>query len=63
MLGTRARMVRMQYSICLTYEVHDQSADFIFNFHAAQTAQQTIVAESLQLTPAVLTTLQAGRAC
>ncbi|MGN5351953.1 transglutaminase-like domain-containing protein [Ralstonia sp. 22086] len=51
-------MVRMQYSICLTYEIHDQSADFIFNFHAAQTARQTIVAESLQLTPAVPTTLQ-----
>ncbi|OCS48500.1 transglutaminase-like domain-containing protein [Ralstonia pickettii] len=51
-------MVRMQYSICLTYAIHDQAADFIFNFHAAQTARQTIVAESLQLTPAVRTKLQ-----
>jgi hypothetical protein len=48
----------MQYSICLAYEIRDQAADFIFNFHAAQTARQTIVAESLQLTPAIPTTLQ-----
>jgi len=47
----------MQYSVCLAYEVHDQAADFIFNFHAAQTARQTIVAESLQLVPEAPTAL------
>ncbi|WP_296224666.1 transglutaminase-like domain-containing protein [Ralstonia sp. UBA689] len=44
-------MVRMHYSVGLTYEVHDPTADFIFNFHAAQTARQAIVDESLQLSP------------
>lgn len=46
-------MVRMRYAVSLTYEVHDPTADFIFNFHAAQTARQTVVTESLQLTPAL----------
>ncbi|QWQ12964.1 transglutaminase family protein [Ralstonia solanacearum] len=46
-------MVRMRYAVGLAYEVHDPTADFIFNFHAAQTARQAVVAESLQLTPAL----------
>ncbi|QUP52460.1 transglutaminase family protein [Ralstonia syzygii] len=44
-------MVRMRYSVGLAYEVCDQTADFIFNFHAAQTARQTVFAESLRLGP------------
>ncbi|MEF3063011.1 transglutaminase family protein [Ralstonia solanacearum] len=44
-------MVRMHYSVGLAYEVRDPTADFIFNFHAAQTARQAVVTESLQLTP------------
>ena len=47
-------MVRMRYSVGLRYEVHDSTADFIFNFHAAQTARQVVVAESLQLNPALM---------
>lgn len=46
-------MVRMRYAVGLAYEVHDPTADFIFNFHAAQTARQAVVTESLQLTPAL----------
>jgi transglutaminase-like putative cysteine protease len=40
-------MVRMQFSVRLEYQVVDHPADFILNIHAAQTPQQTIVAESL----------------
>ncbi len=46
-------MVRMRYAVGLSYEVHDPTADFIFNFHAAQTARQAVFSESLQLTPAL----------
>ncbi|CCF95691.1 transglutaminase family protein [Ralstonia solanacearum] len=46
-------MVRMRYAVGLTYEVRDPTADFIFNFHAAQTARQAVTTESLQLTPAL----------
>ena len=46
-------MVRMRYAVGLAYEVHDPTADFIFNFHAAQTARQAVVTESLELTPAL----------
>ncbi|CAJ0701054.1 hypothetical protein LMG19089_02746 [Ralstonia edaphis] len=48
-------MVRMRYSVRLAYEVRDPTADFIFNVHAAKTSRQTIVAESLHLTPAMST--------
>lgn len=40
-------MVRLPFSITLAYEVLDQSADFIFNIHAAATDCQRIVDESL----------------
>lgn len=46
-------MVRMRYAVGLIYEVCDPTADFIFNFHAAQTARQVVITESLQLTPAL----------
>ncbi|CAJ0805557.1 hypothetical protein LMG19083_04254 [Ralstonia psammae] len=46
-------MVRMRYSVCLAYEIRDATADFIFNVHAAMTSRQTVVAESLHLTPAM----------
>ena len=45
-------MIRMQFSIGLNYEIANQASDFIFNIHAAQTAQQHLVAEDLQITPA-----------
>ena len=42
-------MVRLELSTQLGYEVLDAGCDFIFNIHAAQTARQTVVHESLQL--------------
>lgn len=46
-------MVRMRYSVCLAYEIRDATADFIFNVHAAKTSRQTVIAETLHLTPAM----------
>lgn len=46
-------MVRLEYSIELGYQVADLRCDFIFMVHAAQTQQQTIVRESLQLNPSM----------
>jgi transglutaminase-like putative cysteine protease len=40
-------------SIGLWYEIANQPSDFIFNIHAAQTAHQTVVTESLQIDPPV----------
>jgi len=45
------RMVRMELSIELRYEIANQASDFVFNVHAAQTAHQRIVAETLEITP------------
>jgi transglutaminase-like putative cysteine protease len=42
-------MVRLELSTQLGYEVLDAGCDFIFNIHAAHTARQTVVHESLQL--------------
>jgi len=46
-------MVRLDIQVELNYDVGAPGADFIFNIHAAQTARQTIVAESLELSQAV----------
>lgn len=46
-------MVRLQFSIQLAYEIHDETSDFIFNIQAARTQCQTVVEEHL-------TTSQAG---
>lgn len=40
-------MVRMQFSIRLEYQIAVHPGDFILNIHAAQTPQQTVVAENL----------------
>lgn len=42
-------MTRLQFSIELQYDIAPPGSDFIFNIHAAQTQQQSVVAESLQL--------------
>jgi transglutaminase-like putative cysteine protease len=42
-------MVRLQFSIELAYDIDAPGCDFIFSIHAAQTAHQRVVAESLQL--------------
>jgi transglutaminase-like putative cysteine protease len=40
-------MVRLNFSISLTYQVGDASSDFIFNLQAARTLNQRVVAEDL----------------
>lgn len=40
-------MVRLKFSIELNYQVADAGCDFIFNIHAAQTRQQTVLNETL----------------
>jgi hypothetical protein len=42
-------MIRIELQIALRYEVDDGGADFVFNIHAAQTASQTVSAETLLL--------------
>ncbi len=42
-------MIRLQFSNNLSYRVIGQAADFIFNIHAAPTAHQTVLAESLTI--------------
>ena len=42
-------MVRLQFSIELQYAIAAPGSDFIFNLHAAQTPQQSVVQEALQL--------------
>lgn len=47
-------MVRLELSIGLNYEIANQTSDFIFNIHAAQTGHQTVVAERLDITPPMI---------
>ena len=42
-------MVRLTFSIELNYEIFNSDSDFIFNVHAAQTAQQSVVTEQLSI--------------
>jgi transglutaminase-like putative cysteine protease len=42
-------MIRLKFSIDLTYEIADYASDFILNIHAAQTRSQSVVAEQLHL--------------
>lgn len=44
-------MVRMAFSTQLEYDVLDAGCDFIFNIQAAQTHRQTVLEESLSLSP------------
>jgi transglutaminase-like putative cysteine protease len=44
-------MVRLSFAIELKYEIAEQAADFVFNVHAAKTPWQTVVSESLWITP------------
>ncbi|MFN3880928.1 MAG: transglutaminase-like domain-containing protein [Nitrincola lacisaponensis] len=44
-------MVRLEFSIELSYEVLDNSCDFIFNIHPAVTQCQKILSETLSITP------------
>lgn len=51
-------MVRLKFSIRLHYEILCDPADFIFNIHAAATARQTILSESLNVSQPVTLKLQ-----
>ncbi len=44
-------MVRLQLAIELNYEIMHQASDFIFNIHAAQTIHQSVLEESLVISP------------
>lgn len=51
-------MVRLQFSIDLQYQITPPAADFVFNFHAALTASQTVLEESLVIDQHVFTRLE-----
>ena len=42
-------MLRLRFSIELNYDIAQPGCDFIFSIHAAQTAHQIVVAESLEI--------------
>ena len=42
-------MLRLKFSVALNYEIPRGCCDFLFNIQAAQTRQQTLVSESLQI--------------
>jgi transglutaminase-like putative cysteine protease len=44
------RMIRLELSLDLQYDIADPGCDFIFNIHAAHTARQHVLHESLSLT-------------
>jgi len=46
-------MIHLQFSIHLSYQIIGQPADFIFNIHAAPTAHQTVLTESLTISQPV----------
>jgi transglutaminase-like putative cysteine protease len=50
-------MIRLRFSINLSYDIIDQAADFIFNIHAAQTAHQTVLNESLTINQPLASTI------
>lgn len=43
--------VRLQYTVDLAYWVNSAGSDFIFNVQAARTPQQSVLSESLNVTP------------
>lgn len=51
-------MIRLRFSIKLNYEVIDQPANFIFNIHAAETAHQTVLDETLTINPPLTSIIQ-----
>ncbi len=44
-------MIRLAFTIELNYEIAEQSADFVFNIHAAHTPRQAVVTERLAIAP------------
>jgi transglutaminase-like putative cysteine protease len=47
-------MIRLELDVQLNYEIDIGGADFIFNIHAARTAQQTVSNERLRLSQAIV---------
>jgi transglutaminase-like putative cysteine protease len=56
-------MIRLKLSIELSYEIANQASDFIFNIHAAQTAHQKVVSESLDISQPVIPVEYSDTAC
>jgi transglutaminase-like putative cysteine protease len=50
-------MIRLRFSVNLRYEVIGLPADFIFNIHAAQTARQAVLNESLTISQQLPSTI------
>lgn len=50
-------MLRLQFSIGLDYQITNPGCDFIFSIHAAQTAHQIVVNESLAISQPVQSSL------
>jgi transglutaminase-like putative cysteine protease len=50
-------LIRLSFTIALTYEIFETTADFIFNVHAARTDSQAVVSESLTTSQNVATHL------
>ncbi len=46
-------MIRIELQLALNYQIDAQGADFVFNFHAAQTAHQKVSFENLWLSQPV----------
>ena len=53
----KRNMVRLKFSIALQYDIDAPGSDFIFNIHAAQTAHQTVVSETLGISQALVPNL------
>lgn len=51
-------MVRIQFAIDLNYILNSPGADFVFNIHAAHTASQRVVSESLSLSQPLSSTIE-----
>ena len=50
-------MIRLKFSIHLSYEIIDQPADFIFNIHAAQTTHQFVRNETLTISQPITSSI------
>jgi len=46
-------MIRIELQIALNYQIDQPGADFVFNIHAAHTANQNVVFENLQLSQTI----------
>jgi transglutaminase-like putative cysteine protease len=50
-------MIRLDFSIDLSYQIANQASDFIFTVHAAQTGHQNIIAERVDISQTVAYTV------